>query len=97
MNLASVVRINAANLGGKAAILHGDDTITYAEAWRSILGVAATLHAAGIGAGDRVGLAMQELASQVKFDDSLVAYLLAVFGAWVSIQRTGSSPIHSNS
>lgn len=60
MNLASVVRINAANLGDKAAILHGDDTISYAQAWRSILGIAATLHAAGIAPGDRVGLAMQD-------------------------------------
>ena len=60
MNLASVVRINAANLGGKAAILHGDQTISYADAWRMILGIAATLHEAGVRPGDRVGLAMKD-------------------------------------
>ena len=60
MNLASVVRINAANLGQKPAILFEDETLSYADVWRSIEGLAAALQAAGIAPGERVGLAMKD-------------------------------------
>lgn len=60
MNLATVVRLNAANLGRKPAILFGETSIGYAQAWQSIEGVAAQIHRAGVRAGDRVGLAMKD-------------------------------------
>lgn len=60
MNLASVVRINAANHGSKPAILFGADTLSFADAWQVIENIAGQLHTAGIRAGDRVGLCMQD-------------------------------------
>lgn len=60
MNLASVVRLNAANHGRKTAILFGDATISYAKAWRSIERLAAGLFQEGVRPGDRVGLAMKD-------------------------------------
>lgn len=60
MNLAAVVRVNAANLGAKPAILYHDEVLSYAALWRSIEAVAAFLHQAGITPGDRVGLAMKD-------------------------------------
>ena len=60
MNLASVVRLNAANHGRKTALLAGDTTISYAEAWRSIERLAAELYREGVRPGDRVGFAMKD-------------------------------------
>ena len=60
MNLASVVRINAANHGSKPAILFGADTLSFAGAWQVIENIAGQLHTAGVRAGDRVGLCMKD-------------------------------------
>ena len=60
MNLASVVRLNAANNGRKTAVLSGSTTISYAEAWRSIERLAAELYREGVRPRDRVGLAMKD-------------------------------------
>ncbi len=60
MNLAAVVRINANNLGSKAATLFHDEVLTYAQLWRGIESVAAFLADAGVGEGDRVGLALKD-------------------------------------
>ena len=60
MNLASVVRINAANHGSKPAILFGTDCISFTDTWQIIENIAGQLHTAGIRAGDRVGLCMKD-------------------------------------
>ena len=60
MNLATVVRVNARNHPQKTAIVCGEQTYTYAEAWSAIEGIAATLIESGVGSGDRVGLSMRD-------------------------------------
>lgn len=60
MNLADTVRINALNRGGEPAIRYADVTLSYREAWSTIEALALELHEAGVGAGDRVGLAMKD-------------------------------------
>ncbi len=79
MNLASVVRINAANHGQKPAILCHDEIITYADLWRSIEGIAAALHREGIEPGDRVGLAMKDHALHL-----MAHYAVARLGAVIT-------------
>ncbi len=76
MNLASVVRLNAANHGRKTAILFGEATISYAEAWRSIERIAAGLFREGVRPEDRVGLAMKDHPLHL-----LAHYALARLGA----------------
>lgn len=60
MNLADVLRINAANLGDRAAIIAGSETISYRDAWRIVRSLVAEFENHGVGAGDRVGLAMAD-------------------------------------
>ena len=60
MNLADIVRINAANRGSHTAILFGSEVLTYRDAWRIIEDQAAQLSAAGVRAGDRVGLCLRD-------------------------------------
>jgi acyl-CoA synthetase (AMP-forming)/AMP-acid ligase II len=60
MNLASVVREHANQHANKAAILCGEQSLSYAQLWQVIEGIALRLAEAGAGAGDRVGLAMKE-------------------------------------
>lgn len=60
MNLAAVVRANAANYGEKAAIRYNDRTISYATLWGEIDAVAGILHLAGVRRGQRVGLALKD-------------------------------------
>ena len=76
MNLADVVRINAANRGDQTAIsFNGVDT-TYADAWTTIERIAAQLHAAGVEPGDRIGLAMKDHPQHL-----LAHYAVALLGA----------------
>ena len=60
MNLASIVRDHAREQASKPALYFHDRVIRFDEAWRLIEGIAALLHANGIGNGDRVGLSMLE-------------------------------------
>ncbi len=60
MNLADVLRINAANHGDRAAIITGSDTLTYRDAWGIVCSLAAELEMRGIETGDRVGLSMAD-------------------------------------
>ncbi len=60
MNLAAVVRVNARNCPQKTAIVHDEQSYSYADIWAAIEGIAATLSEAGIGRGDRVGLSMRD-------------------------------------
>ena len=94
MNLASVVRVNAANLGAKPAILFGDTSLSYADAWRSIEGIAATLRERGVRSGDRVGLAMKDHPLHL-----LAHYAVARLGAmilpldhrWTDAEKTAAA------
>lgn len=60
MNLASIIQLNAANLGDKPAIAYRDSTISYRELWPAVAGLARQLSDAGISARDRVGLSMAD-------------------------------------
>ncbi len=60
MNLADVLRINAANHGDRAAIIMGSETTSYRDAWRIVSSLAAELENQGIEPGDRVGLSMAD-------------------------------------
>lgn len=90
MNLASVVRINAANHGDKAAILFGETVISYTDAWQAIENIAVQLHGAGVRNGDRVGLSLRDHP-----DHLLAHYAIARLGAivlpidhrWTEVER----------
>ncbi len=94
MNLAAVVRANAKRLGPKPAILFHDDSISYAQLWASIEGLAATLAETGIEAGDRVGLALQDHPLHV-----IAHYAIARLGAiivpmdhrWTDTEKQGAA------
>ena len=60
MNLANVLRVNAANHGDRTAIRFRGDLISYREALDIVRALAAQLDAAGIARDDRVGLAMRD-------------------------------------
>ncbi|MDJ0701313.1 MAG: class I adenylate-forming enzyme family protein [Woeseiaceae bacterium] len=76
MNLASVVRQHAHDLGEKIAIRYRDETITYSELWEAIERIASWLYAKDVRKGDRVALSMAE------HPDHLVAhYAVARLGA----------------
>lgn len=60
MNLADVLRINAANHGQRAAIITASETIDYRDAWRIVCSLVAQLEHHGVGTGDRVGLSMAD-------------------------------------
>jgi len=60
MNLADILRINAANHGDRPAIVYRDETIDYAEAFRRVQSYAAQLDAAGVSTGSRIGLCMKD-------------------------------------
>jgi len=60
MNLANVIRINASNHGKKPAILYHEQSISFAELWRSIESIAAFLANKGVVRGDRIGLSMKD-------------------------------------
>ena len=60
MNLANIVRDNASKRGDRPAILFGEQSISYAEAWEHIERIAAFLGSHGAGRGDRIGLALKD-------------------------------------
>ncbi len=60
MNLANVLRVNAANHGDRTAIRFRGDIISYRGALDIVRALAAQLDAAGIARDDRVGLAMRD-------------------------------------
>lgn len=60
MNLASVVRDNAAAHGSKTAIRYRGESLSYAQLWKDIEKIALILVARGVSHGDRVGLSMSE-------------------------------------
>ena len=60
MNLADILRINAANHGNRPAIVYRGERINYAEAFSRVRSYAAQLHAAGASAGSRIGLCMKD-------------------------------------
>jgi len=90
MNLADVVRINALNRPDKAAICHGDEIISYRDAWRSIEGIAAALDAQGAGPGDRVALSMKDHALHLLAHYAVArlgAVILPVDHRWTATER----------
>ncbi len=76
MNLADVLRNNAANHGDRTAIRGDGDSISYRDAWRITRSLAAQLEEADIGIGDRVGLAMGDHAVHL-----LAHYAVSYLGA----------------
>lgn len=94
MNLATVVRVNAANLGAKPAILYRDEVINYAGLWHSIEAVAAFLHDAGIGRGDRVGLAMKDHPLHVIAHFAVArlgAIILPIDHRWTGVEKQAAA------
>ena len=65
MNLASLIAPHAQNHPERPAIIAGDSVITYAAFDRLVRRIAARLRAAGIGAGDLVGVLMRDTPEQV--------------------------------
>ncbi|MEO1247058.1 MAG: class I adenylate-forming enzyme family protein [Pseudomonadota bacterium] len=78
MNLADVLRINAANHGERIAIVEAEETLTYAEAFSRVRSFAGQLRAAGASSGSRVGLAMKDHSTHL-----LAHFAVAYIGAIV--------------
>ena len=91
MNLADVLRINAANHGARSAIVCRDETIDYAEAFRRVQRYAAALRAAGASSGSRIGLCMKDHPAHL-LAHFAVAYIGAVIvpidHRWTAAEKT---------
>lgn len=94
MNLADVIRINAANIGLQTAIRCGDEALTFADVWREIEGLATQLHGAGVCPGDRVGLAMKDHARHLLAHYAVArlgAVILPVDHRWTRVEKAGAA------
>lgn len=76
MNLAALLRQQAHSRPDKPAIEYRGETWSYRECWRRVEGLAAALHARGVGAGDRVGSCLGDHPEHV-----LLHFALARLGA----------------
>ena len=85
MNLASILLRHATARPNHPAIVEGDVTLGHAAAAGLIARYAAHLAGHGVGAGDRVGLALRDTS-----DHLLLHYAVAWLGA---DHRTGRSPL----
>lgn len=65
MNLVDVILANADRRPDHAALEEGDRVLTYAALRRNVVTVALRLRAAGVGAGDLVGIAMSDTVDHV--------------------------------
>ena len=94
MNLADIVRINAANRGAHPAILFKDDVYNYRDAWRIIETQAAQLYGAGVRAGDRIGLCLgdhpQHLLAHYAIA-RLSAVILPIDHRWTPTERAAAA------
>src|SRR5262245_288482 len=59
MNIASVLRTSAQRLPDVAALVEGDETLTFAGLHARVEAAARRLQALGIGPADRIAIAMQ--------------------------------------
>lgn len=94
MNLADVIRINAANIGTQTAIRCGTLTLTFADAWREIEALATQLHGAGVRSGDRVGLAMKDHARHLLAHYAVArlgAVILPVDHRWTDVEKASAA------
>lgn len=86
MNLAGLLRENAARLPGKVAIDAPEGLYTYAAVWRRTRGLMAWLQRQGVGAGCRVAGALTDTT-----DHLLLHYAVAGLGAvWVPLDHRWS-------
>ena len=76
MNIADILREHAQNRPDHPAIEDGERVVTYAELEALVDAAAANLQAAGIGAGDIVGIMLPDSA-----DHLIILYALARSGA----------------
>lgn len=60
MNIASILRSHATNQGAKTAVTDAHQSLSYQQLWSLITELARQLQNAGVGAGDRIGLAMPD-------------------------------------
>ena len=76
LNLAELVRGHAGAHPDKPALVCRDETLTYAECASRIDALAAALRQQGLGAGDRIALALPETPDHV-----LLHFAIAAIGA----------------
>jgi acyl-CoA ligase (AMP-forming) (exosortase A-associated) len=70
-NIHHLIQQQAEQRGASAAVTYKKETLTYAELWRKIIGVANGLSGMGVGNGDRIGV----------FLDKRTETVAAIFGA----------------
>ncbi len=70
-NIHHLIQQQADHRGASAAVTYKKETLTYAELWRKIIGVANGLSDMGVGNGDRIGV----------FLDKRTETVAAIFGA----------------
>jgi acyl-CoA synthetase (AMP-forming)/AMP-acid ligase II len=78
MNIATILQAHATGRPGHPAIEEGAETLTHATAATRVRRYAAILAAAGIGVGDRIGLALRDTG-----DHLLLHYAVAWLGATI--------------
>ncbi len=86
MNLADLIRLQAAQRAAKIALRAGDLSWTYADVWRRIAAAANDLTARGVKPGDRIGVCLGDTPEHVVYH-----YAIAALGAClVPIDHRGS-------
>ena len=65
MNLAGLVRLQATQRPGRIAVRQATRTLSYGELWRSVAAAIQRLNAAGVRAGDRVGVCLADTEAHV--------------------------------
>jgi acyl-CoA synthetase (AMP-forming)/AMP-acid ligase II len=85
--IASYVREGARRWPEREYLRHGDESLTYAEAWRRIASIAAWLDARGIGRGDRVVMVTEN-----RIETVLMFFAVAQIGAIAVILHPQMKP-----
>jgi|UniRef100_UPI00378373C4 acyl-CoA synthetase (AMP-forming)/AMP-acid ligase II len=85
--IASYVREGARHWPEQEYLRHGDESLTYAEAWRRIASIAAWLDARGIGRGDRVVMVTEN-----RIETVLLFFAAAQIGAIAVILHPQMKP-----
>ncbi len=91
MNLADILRINAANHGDWPAIVYRGETIDYAEAFRRVQSYAAQLNVAGASVGSRIGLCMKDHPAHLLAHFSVAhvgAIIVPIDHRWTAAEKT---------
>ncbi|MEM8816058.1 MAG: class I adenylate-forming enzyme family protein [Pseudomonadota bacterium] len=94
MNLADVLRINAANHGERIAIVEAEETLTYTEAFSRVRSFAGQLRTAGASSGSRVGLAMKDHSTHLLAHFAVAyigAIILPVDHRWTDPEKRGAA------